>query len=270
MNAAFVWFLNAGTWFLGTVVFIALVGACEVGYRLGRRQARPQDADHTVTATLTAGMVGLLAFILGLTINFAQSRYETRRDLVVTEANAIGTAWMRAKLIGGPEGQAMAGLIRRYAQDRLEFTRARADSPLAAGDGGAGQEASAIWDLAAQAARKAPTPITATLIIALDEMFDSAQSQRFAFLGEAPGGMFEALVLGAIIAIGAMGYETGLRGPRQPVLTTLLLIMWTGGIVMTADLNLARHGSILVDTRPLEWTIHEIDAGSAAAAERRP
>ena len=76
--------------------------------------------------------------------------------------------------------------------------------------------------------------------------------------------MFDALVLGAVIAIGAMGYETGLRGPRQPVLTALLLIMWTGGIVMTADLSRPRRGSIVVDTRPLEWTIQEIDLGLPA------
>jgi hypothetical protein len=263
MNAAFVWLLNAGPSIFGLTVFIAFVIAGEAGYRLGHRQALSQQGDYTVTSALTAAMLGLLAFILGLTINFAQNRYEARRDLVVTEANAIGTAWLRAKLVEAPEGPAIAGLIRNFAQDRLEFTRAGPDSPLAAGDGRAARDEHAIWDLAADAARKAPTPITATLIDALNEMFDSAQAQRFAFLGEAPPGMFDALVLGAIIAIGAMGFETGLRGPRKPFLSALLLIMWTGGIEITADLNRARHGAIRVDTRPLQWTIQEMAEGSA-------
>jgi hypothetical protein len=72
-----------------------------------------------------------------------------------------------------------------------------------------------------------------------------------------------------------MGYEAGLRGRRQPVLTSLLLIMWAGGMVMTVDLNRARVGAIPVDIRPLEWTIQEIDEahatpGPPAAADGHP
>jgi hypothetical protein len=215
-------------------------------------------------------MVGLLAFILGLTINFAQSRFEARRGLVVTEANAISTAWRRAKLVGGPEGEAISGLIRQYAQTRLDFTRAKADGPIDALNARTKEEARDIWDQAGQAARKAPTPITATLVLALTDMFDSTQAQQFAFLGEAPGAMLDMMMLGGIIAIGAIGYETGLRGARQPVLTSLLLLMWAGGMVMTVDLNRARIGAIPVDVRPLEWTIQEIDEGGVAPSPGPP
>ncbi|HEY1447398.1 MAG TPA: hypothetical protein VGF33_02580 [Caulobacteraceae bacterium] len=261
MNAAIVWLLIAGPLVLTLAIFLLLTLASEIGYRFGRRRraALPEGADHSVTATLTAGMLALLAFILGLTINFAQSRFEARRELVVTEANAIGTAWLRAKVVGGPEGEAIAGLIRQYAQTRLDFTRARADGPIEALSARTHAEARKIWDQVGQAARKAPTPITATLVTALTEMFDSAQSQRFAFLGEAPGAILDMMMLGGVIAIGAMGYEAGLRGARQPVLTSLLLLMWAGGMVMSADLNRARVGAIAVDVRPLEWTIQEID-----------
>jgi len=86
VNAVFVWLLSAGTLVLGLAIFLILALACEVGYRFGHRRgaALTEGADHAVTATLTSGMVGLLAFILGLTINFAENRYEARRELVVT------------------------------------------------------------------------------------------------------------------------------------------------------------------------------------------
>jgi hypothetical protein len=266
VNAVFVWFLSAGALVLGLAILLILAVACELGYRFGRRRGATlvQGADHAVTATLTSGMIGLLAFILGLTINFAENRYEARRELVVTEANAIGTAWLRARLVGGPEGEAISGLVRQYAQTRLDFTRASADSAFSDLDTRTSQEAHEIWEQASQAARAAPTPITATLINALNEMFDSAQAQRFAFQGETPNAMLDLMILGAIIAIGAMGYETGLRGPRQPVLTSLLLVMWAGGMVMTVDLNRPRLGAIRVDPRPLEWTIQEMGAANLA------
>ena len=227
MNAVFVWLLSAGTVVLGLAIFLILALASEVGYRFGRRRgaALTEGADHAVTATLTSGMVGLLAFILGLTINFAENRYEARRELVVTEANAIGTAWLRANLVGGPEGAVISSLVRQYAQTRLDFTRASADRPLDGLNARTSEVTRQIWEQAGQVARKAPTPITATLVTALNEMFDSAQAQRFAFLGETPDAILDMMILGGVIAIGAMGYETGLRGPRQPVLTSLLLVI---------------------------------------------
>jgi hypothetical protein len=272
VNAVFVWLLNASTLILGLALLLILGLACEIGFRFGRRRraSLAEGADHTVTATLTAGMVGLLAFILGLTINFAENRYEARRELVVTEANAIGAAWRRASLVGAPEGEAISNLVRQYAQTRLDFTRAPADRPL--GDLNARTEelTREISQKVSQAARKSPTPITAVLVTAVDEMFDSAQAQRFAFLGETPDAMIDMMILGAIIAIGAMGYETGLRGSRQPVLTSLLLVMWAGGMVMTVDLNQPRLGSIRVDARPLEWTIQELDEARVAPAPQSP
>jgi hypothetical protein len=271
MNGLFSWLLGFGALALGLCLFLILAAACEVGFRLGRlRGVRtdPDDHEHAVTATLTSGMAALLAFILGLSVNYAQGRFEARRDLVVTEANAISTAWRRAEVVGGPDGDAIANLIGEYAQTRLDFTTAQADGPLEAINRHASVEQAAIWRLAEDAARKAPTPITATLIGGLNAMFDNAQSQRLAFLGESPGLMLEMMVAGSIIAIGAMGFAMGLRGHRRVVLATLLLVMWSGAMVMSVDFNRPRVGLVRVDPSPLEWTLHEIR--SAPAPQPRP
>jgi len=272
VNAVLVWLLSASTLVLGLALLFILSAACEIGYRFGRRRGATlaEGADHAVTATLTSGMVGLLAFILGLTINFAENRFEARRELVVTEANAIGSAWQRANLVGGTEAEAISSLVRQYAQTRLDFARAPANQPVGDLNARTSELTRQILEQVTQAARKAPTPITATLVTGIDEMFDSAQAQRFAFLDETPNAILDMMILGAIIAIGAMGYETGLRGPRQPVLTSLLLVMWAGGMVMTVDLNQPRLGSIRVDARPLEWTIQEIDEARLTPAPRAP
>jgi hypothetical protein len=82
----------------GGVVLALLYSANETGYRIGlwrARQRSAHDRDLAGIGTITTGMLGLLAFALGLTINIAQSRFEARRGLVVNEANAIDTAWLR-------------------------------------------------------------------------------------------------------------------------------------------------------------------------------
>lgn len=261
MNHLFSWLLEIGALALGLFIFLVLTAASEIGFRLGRmrrNRADTGDHEHAVTATLTSGMAALLAFILGLSVNYAQGRFEVRRDLVVSEANAIGTAWLRARLVGGPDGNAIADLIGQYAETRREFTTADANGPIEAINQRASQQQAAIWRLATDAAQKQPTPITATLVTALNQMFDDAQSQRFAFLGDAPGAMLDMMFVGSIIAIGALGYEMGQRNARQAVLTTLLLVMWSGAMVMTVDFNRPRVGLVRVDSGPLDWTIHEI------------
>ncbi len=116
-------------------LFLSLTLAIEVGYRLGRlavikRSAKSEDASGV--STLTAGMLGLLAFTLSLSIGFAQNRYEARRGLVLAEANAIGTAWLRTKLIDGDEGPAIAAKIEDFAKVRLDFTDAVTDADVPA------------------------------------------------------------------------------------------------------------------------------------------
>jgi hypothetical protein len=78
--------------------------------------------------------------------------------------------------------------------------------------------------------------------------------------------MLDIMMLGSMIAIGAMGYELGLRGGRQILLTSFLLLMWTGAMVMTVDLNRPRVGLARPDPRPLEWTLHDIEEWSKSVA----
>ena len=254
---------EALVWVLALILFVGLTAACEGGFRFGlwrrRRMSKAED-EVTATSTITAGMLALLAFLLGLTINFAQNRFEARRDLVAVEANAIGTAWLRARLVGGPDGEALAAQIADYAKTRLAFTRANYSEPVDRLSARTDEQEQKIWALTTSVARKSPTPISATLINAVNNMIDASVSQRFAFDTHVPGNMMEILVGGSLIAIAAMGYQLGLVGFRQPVLTSLLLLMWTGGIVVTVDLNRPRLGNIRVDTAPLEWTIKRFES----------
>ena len=261
MNEVFIPLIEAGVAVLAVAMFLCLTLACEVGFRVGRWRDKTKklgNAEADLMGALTGGMLALLAFMLGLTINFAQNRFEARRDLVAEEANSISTAWRRASLVGGPDGKAIAVLIESYAKTRLDFTEAGLRGPIRVLIARTAREQEEIWGLVTEVANKAPTPITAALVTSLNQMFDASLSQRFAFDGQVPNDMLTMLFFGALIAIGAMGFQMGMAGARQPVLSSLLLIMWTGGMVMTVDINRPRLGNIRVDTKPLQWVIKEI------------
>jgi hypothetical protein len=64
-----------------------------------------------------------------------------------------------------------------------------------------------------------------------------------------------ALYTGALLTIGALGYQFGVAGKRQVVLSSLLLLMWSGGMLLFLDLSQPRIGDVRVDAEPLLWTI---------------
>jgi hypothetical protein len=244
---------------LWAVLFVLLAAAGEIGFRLERRRIPTQrpaaENERTSISTVTTSMFALLAFTLGLTISAAQNRFEARRDLVVQEANTIGTAWLRARLVGEPEGTDIAALIEDYTKVRLDFTTADLGSAVPALLARTNSLQTEMWRSATELARRTPTPITASLIAALNDMFDASLAQRFNFESRAPATLTWAALAGSMLAVGAMGYLLGATGNRQALLSGLSLLMWAGALVLITDFNRARLGSIRIDPAPLIWTM---------------
>ena len=256
-----------------TVLFVSLTLAMEVGYRVGRWAVikhLAQSDDTSRISTLTAAMLGLLAFTLSLSISFGQNRYEARRALVVSEANAIGTAWLRAKLIDGDESSTIVARIEDYAKARLAFTMAGSDSDALPQVVRTNVLQNDIWQATQVVAHRSPNPVTTALVNALNDVFDTAAAQRFAYQSGVPPELVLALYFAALLTIGALGYQFGVAGKRQEVLSLLLLIMWSGGILLIVDLSKPRAGEIRVEAEPLVWAIQGFDQRWEAKGQLTP
>jgi hypothetical protein len=120
------WLLLESIVLLGALaVFIT---ALEIGYRLGiARQARADEPDKSHVSTLHGAVLGLLALLLGFTFAMAVSRYEHRKTLIVDQANAIGTAELRARLLPEPDASSARTLLREYLDTRLQYNAAGVD-----------------------------------------------------------------------------------------------------------------------------------------------
>lgn len=250
--------VQAGLLPLAALIFLLLLLAGETGFRIGRRSERRRvhpEREVSSIGSVTAGMFALLAFTLGLTISIAQSRFEARRETVVLEANTIGTAWLRAKVIAAPEGAAIAALIEDYAKVRLAYVSTPSTEAEAALIRQTNALQSQMWQALKPLAQREPTPVTSSLMAALNDMFDASLSGRFAFDSRTPKHLPLMLLCGTLLAIGALGFQIGLSGHRPLTLIALMLVMWCGGLLLIVDLNRPRIGMIQVDPAPLIWTV---------------
>lgn len=248
--------------FLGLLLLLVVVS--EAGFRVGRRaQAGQQARIDAGTATslkesvgfVTAGMLALVAFLLGVALSMGQTRFDDRRDMVRDEANAIGTTWMRATLLGEETGATLRALLREYTELRIAMVQepARLNAPADVARVDALQ--SAMWALAARASLAKPDQNTALMDTSLSQLFDQSLSIRRAFHERVPISVLQMLLWATLIAIGVAGYNFGLGGSRQPLVALLLLVFWSSALVLIVDLNNPEHGAVQVSAAPLIWTL---------------
>ncbi len=110
------------------VFFALMLTATEAGFRLGRKfEARTPENIKSQIFTVEAAILGILALLLGFTMSMAVSRFEIRKQLVLEEADAIGTSSLRAQLLPAPAGPEISSLLREYVNVRLQYGTAGND-----------------------------------------------------------------------------------------------------------------------------------------------
>ena len=251
------------------LLFFALQwGAQAIGAWLGRRHTARGAAPAEGVGVVVGGMLGLLAFVLALTLSFATTRFEERRQGTLMEANALGTAWLRAKAINHARGEELAKLFEDYTRLRADFIKAPADrGAVRAINDKTSELQNRIWEHVTVIVREKPDPISASLMAATNEVFDRSTAERFAFSLTMPPQMVWLLMGIAVLSIGAMGYQLGMRGLSLPILSVLLIAMWTSVIVVILDLSAPRIGSLRSSAAAYYWTLDGFNPGTVPARQ---
>ena len=246
----------------GLLLFVFQLGVHEFGYQIGRRHAARRAAQADSVGVVVGGMLGLLAFVLALTLSFANNSFGERRAGTLAEANAIGTAWLRAEAIGGPRGSEIARLLEQYTHLRIDFIQAEND-PAMLDDMNRRTSAlqTQIWGHVSAIARERTDPVVVSLMAALNDTFDMTTASRFAYGLRLPPQMAWLLFGMALISMGALGYQVGLRGNPNHALAALLTLMWTAVIVDILDLASPRIGALRTSAAVYEWTLQGFQGG---------
>jgi hypothetical protein len=248
MNLPFIDLLPMWLVFLATIA-LALF-SLEVGYKLGRwRHSSGIEEKDAPVGAIVAAVLGLLAFMLAFTFGLAASRFDARRQVILEEANAIGTAYLRARLLPKPRDSEAARLLREYVDVRVRGVHERKIAEAAARSEALHEQ---LWEQATAAAEKNPTPITALFIQALNEVIDvHAKRMLVGTRSRIPLSIWVGLSVLAVIGMVSVGYQVGLIATRRSPAVILLVIAFAGVLVLIVDLDRPLEGYLRVSQQAM-------------------
>jgi len=240
-------------WVLALAVSVILLAVAEAGCRSGRRLFEARDeARRSQIGVVQAAMLGMLGLLLGFTFSMAAERYDTRRGLVVQEANTIGTTWLRASLLPEPHPGAVKDLLREYVDVRIRAREALSDpARLSEGLRRSSEIQSTLWQHAEAAAREAPNDITSTFVTTLNDVIDTDAERVAAMRNRIPVVVWLILVVVAAAGCWTSAYAAGANGVRTALTSVFLPALITVVILLIADLTSERRGIIHVSQQPL-------------------
>jgi hypothetical protein len=242
-------FLPIWVVFPATAAIVLL--AIEAGFRIGQYQRRrSEQEDKPPISEVVSASLALLAFMLAFTFGLAAARFDTRRALVIDEANAIGTTFLRAGFLAEPDRTEVRALLREYVDVRLEavqpgklITSLRRSEALQ----------TKLWVHAVAVGEKNPNSIVVGLFInSLNEVIDF-HSKRVALgvRNRIPGTIWAALYFVTIIGTAVMGFHSGIASSRRSVAILAVILAFSAVTTLIMDLDRPQQGFLRVSQQSM-------------------
>ncbi|MEN9645660.1 MAG: hypothetical protein RL238_2329 [Actinomycetota bacterium] len=252
---------------LALLVAAVLAGSVATGVLIGRRRLARGDDNHGTVGVVQGALLGLVGLLLAFGLSMAVGRYETRRGLVVQEANDIGTTYLRAQLLPEPQRTASLDLLKEYGDAAIVMADLvpGSDEFVAAAEVKEGLQ-NELWAVAGEVIADRPQDGAPKLYIeVLNDTIDT-HTDRVASLGNrVPPPVMWLELLCSALALGAMGlYLTMLGRKLAPSFLTAAVL----GVILLVSFDLDRpeRGIITVPSNALIDVRASMDEPPAAAA----
>jgi len=236
------------SYLIAVFLFLAIIIAFLIGNRIRRyKERKGMTTEDKSIGALEGSLLGLLALLLSFTFGMSSSRHDRRVNIIMEEANAIGTAVLRSDLYPDSIRQAFREDFEAYLETRIRFYSLKTDIPAIVKSLQDGQDLQAsLWERASSLGRdKDNLHRTAQMIPALNAMFDIASTRTAATLDKVPEIIFYLLFLISITASLMVGYAGGIKPDWTMVLSFSLMISMT--VYLIVDLDRPRKGAITMD-----------------------
>jgi hypothetical protein len=230
-------------------LFAAVLLSIEVGHRVGirRRSPIPQGQKH-VSPTVENSVFALMGLLIAFTFYGAGSRFDARRNLLVQEANAIGTTYLRLDLLPPDTQPELRQEFRRYVHSRLDVYRNVADGETleAAIDQSSALQRS-VWKKTVDATKGSGPAEKSLVLTPLNEMIDVTTEQTAALVTHPPLAVFAMLALMVVASSALVGYSTASAEVRDWTSSVIFALTMSVALYVILDYEFPRVGFIRID-----------------------
>ena len=247
---------------IAIVMFALVLAACEIGRRLGLARQGEPDSLRTLMTGIGGAVLGLLGLLLGFSLSMAISRWDDRRNIIIQEANAIGTLSLRAGLLEEPLRAQLRGALHTYTQARIVLGGSR-DRPdvLREALNESGDLHIVMWSIVEHANVPSTTnPALASLINSANEVIDLHESRLASLQNHLPPKLFYLLLTLAALSVGFLAWSFGAAAQRGRIPMILLSILIGALMLLIMDVNRPQRGIIEVGVSSLERVEKSIPA----------
>jgi hypothetical protein len=250
------------TWWLLAGLLALMFAANEAGFRIARRRYRDEpEQSRTVSYALKGSVLGLVALLLGFSFSMTTARHDVRRRLVLDEANAAGTCYLRAGLLDDPARGRIRDVLRNYLGARLEYYEHRLDPEVSRrATREMDRRLGELWAAVEDANRKDRTAVQVSQIVpAANEVIDLSSSRAWANQDHMPRPVVMVLAVCVLVSNLLIGHSSGQVGVRHTWLWVATNVLFALVLFLVLDFDRPRRGLIRVDHTPLRelqaaWT----------------
>jgi hypothetical protein len=238
---------------LFVVSFFLLWLAAWVAAWWGQREHALSEEVRGDYGVVLAASLTLLGLIIGFSFSMATGRYDLRKGYEATEANAIGTEYVRAELLG-QDAARVRELLRRYTDLRIRFYSTRNWDDLTQINQQTEQIQNQLWVAVSQSAMRQPSALTALATVGMNNVLDSQGYTQAAWWNRIPTGAWCLMFGIAVFCNMLLGY-----GARRLVVQLLMVLplVVAASFFLIADIDSPRGGVIRVHPQSL----HSLRAG---------
>jgi len=234
-------------WVLLATFLVLLLFGAELGYRRGVQ--RVQRASGPISSHLTheASALGVLALILAFTFSMAAARFDARRAIILDEANAIGTAALRADFLAPAFAKQARLLMAEYAEVRVALYEAgtdkkRRDTALAQSEDIQRQ----IWELAVAAVSEGGSLPTMSFAQAVNAVIDQHGLRKSTYSHHIPDVIYLLIYCVGFVAFGLTGFASGLQPNRSRLPTVMMAVLVSVVVFLVTDLDRPQRGLLRI------------------------
>lgn len=233
------------------LLLIFILVFLEIGRRLGLAAVKKGESDLSKgNSSVETAVFAIFGLLLAFTFYGAADRFLHRRDFVVLEANAIGTAYLRLDLLDRDAREELRPLFRTYVQSRIDSYRniSKGDEMVLSALKESANLQQKIWDLAVQSSSRATSPAVMSLVLPpINEMIDITTTRLGATRTHPPLIIYALLVTFALASSLVAGYSMAIGKKRHWFHSLLFAFCIAGTVYVILDMEYPRRGHIRVD-----------------------